>query len=369
MILKNKKKIRIIIGSLNVGGTENQLLKIINYLAKKNWEIELVTLKEKGVLAKYLNKKIKVNNLNIKSSYKLLSLFKIIFNLFKIFKKNSYTLTHFFLPQSYILGMLSSVIANTKCKLIMSRRSLNFYQNKVFFCRTIEKLLHKRVDKILVNSQAIKKQLVNQEGVNKKKIKVIYNGCEIRKHKRLKGSNNFNMVIIANLIPYKNHHILLNSLNLIKEKLPKNWKLYCIGRDDGIKKNLIKLSKKIGIFNKIIWIETLKLEKFLSNCNLGILCSKEEGFPNAILEYFAFKLTVITSDVGGCKEIVKDKKNGLLVPKNNPLKLARAILYLYKNKNIAKKFANEGFKTVKNKFSLKKTIYEHEKEYLKYLRS
>ena len=87
MILKNKKKIRIIIGSLNVGGTENQLLKIINYLAKKNWEIELVTLKEKGVLAKYLNKKIKVNNLNIKSSYKLLSLFKIIFNLFKIFKK------------------------------------------------------------------------------------------------------------------------------------------------------------------------------------------------------------------------------------------------------------------------------------------
>ena len=53
MILKNKKKIRIIIGSLNVGGTENQLLKIINYLAKKNWEIELITLKEKGILAKY----------------------------------------------------------------------------------------------------------------------------------------------------------------------------------------------------------------------------------------------------------------------------------------------------------------------------
>ena len=364
-----KKRIRIIIGSLNVGGTEKQLVQILNGLYKNNWNIEIIVINNKGRLTKLLNKNIKIQCIGSKSFFKILLPIKYIFSLYKIFKKNPQTLTHFFLPQSYILGMLSSVIANTKCKLIMSRRSLNFYQNKVFFYRTIEKLLHKRVDKILVNSQAIKKQLVNQEDVNKKKIKVIYNGCEIRKLKRLKENNNFNMVIIANLIPYKNHHILLNSLNLIKKKLPKNWKLYCIGRDDGIKKNLIKLSKKIGIFNKIIWIETLKLEKILSNCNLGILCSKEEGFPNAILEYFAFKLTVITSDVGGCKEIVKDKKNGLLVPKNNPLKLARAILYLYKNKNIAKKFANEGFKTVKNKFSLKKTIYEHEKEYLKYLRS
>ena len=204
--------------------------------------------------------------------------------------------------------MASSIIANTKCKLIMSRRSLNFYQNKFFFYRTIEKFLHQKINKILVNSEAIKKQLINQEGVSKNKIKIIYNGVEAKNNKKFKKNNNFNIVIIANLIPYKNHHILFNSLNLIKEKLPKNWKIYCIGRDDGIKKNLIKLSKKKGIFNKIIWIETLKLENILSNCNLGILCSKEEGFPNAILEYFAFKLPVITTDVGGCKEIVKNKK-------------------------------------------------------------
>ena len=52
MSLKNKKKIRIIIGSLNTGGTEKQLLKIINNLVKKNWKIELITLKELGILGK-----------------------------------------------------------------------------------------------------------------------------------------------------------------------------------------------------------------------------------------------------------------------------------------------------------------------------
>jgi len=370
MIFKNKKKIRIIIGSLNVGGTEKQLLKIINYLSKKKgWEIELITLEEKGILAKYLNKKININNLNIKAPFKIIKFFEIIFKLFKIFKKNPDTLTHFFLPQSYVLGMISSIIANSKCKLVMSRRSLNFYQKKIIFCRTIEKFLHKKVDKILVNSEIIKKQLINQENVSKNKIKIIYNGIEVKNNNKFKKNNNFNIVIIANLIPYKNHRILFNSLNLIKEKLPKNWRLYCVGRDDGIKQNLIKLSKKLKIFNKIIWIETLKLENILSNCNLGILCSKEEGFPNAILEYFEFKLPVIVTDVGGCKEIVKNKKNGILIPKNDPLKLSKAILYLYKNKNIAKRFSREGFKTIKKEFRLKKTINEHEKEYLKCLKS
>ena len=107
MILKNKKKIRIIIGSLNVGGTEKQLLKIINNLAKRSWEIELITLKELGVLGKHLNKKIKVNNLNAKASFKFVRLFKIIFKLLRIFKKNPHTLTHFFFTSSiYSWGVI-----------------------------------------------------------------------------------------------------------------------------------------------------------------------------------------------------------------------------------------------------------------------
>ena len=67
----------------------------------------------------------------------------------------------------------------------------------------------------MVNSIAIKKQLINQERVSKKKIKIIYNGIEVKNNKKFKKNNNFNIVIIANLIPYKNHHILFNSLSLI----------------------------------------------------------------------------------------------------------------------------------------------------------
>ena len=40
-----KKKLRLIIGSLNVGGTEKQVVKLVNSLTKKGWEIELFTIK------------------------------------------------------------------------------------------------------------------------------------------------------------------------------------------------------------------------------------------------------------------------------------------------------------------------------------
>ena len=370
MILKNKKKIRIMIGTLNVGGTEKQLFKIVNSLAKKNWKIRIITLKEFGTLSRYLNKKIKIESLQLKSNFKIILLFQCIYNLYKIFKEDPHTLTHFFLPQSYIVGMFASILAQAKCKMIMSRRSLNLYQKKFFFIKPIEKLLHKKVDKILVNSIAIKKQLINEEGAEEDKIKVIYNGINIKKHSRVTNQKRFNIVIIANLIPYKCHTTLLKSLNLIKNKLPINWKLYCIGRNDGIKKNLLKMAQKFDIKNNIKWIDKyIDVPKTLSkNCDLGVLSSEEEGLPNAIIEYFAAKLPVVSTNVGGCRELVSNKKNGLLVPRYNFEKLSKAILFISENRNIGKKYGLQGHELIKSKFQLKKTIFEHEKEYLKCLK-
>ena len=363
--MSSKKKIRVIIGSLNVGGTEKQVIQILNGLYKKKWDIELITINDKGKLTKLLNKNIKVKSIASKKIIKILLPIKYIFSLYKIFKKDPKTLTHFFLPQSYILGMIASIIAKTSCKLIMSRRSLNFYQNNYFFCKKIEKFLHKKIDKILVNSLAIKKQLVKEENVKNEKIKLIYNGIKLKNEKKTKKTNSkkFNISIVANLIPYKCHNILFEALNSAKGQLPIKWKLFCIGRNDGIKKNLINLSKKLKIDKNIIWIETLKVDKILQNSDVGVLCSNEEGFPNAILEYFAAKLPVIATNVGGCNEIIKNKKNGLLIPKNNPKELSKAIIFLYKNMNLRKKYSLNGFKRTKEKFNIKRSIIEHENIY------
>ena len=64
------------------------------------------------------------------------------------------------------------------------------------------------------------------------------------------------------------------------------------------------------------------------------------------------------------KEIVKNKKNGILIPKNDEVKLSKAILFLFNNKNIAKKYGLSGFKTIKENFFIKKKVLEYEKIYM-----
>ena len=59
----------------------------------------------------------------------------------------------------------------------MSRRSLNNYQNKFKFIpiKKIESFLHKKIKIILVNSEAVKKNIID-EGASANKTKIIYNG-------------------------------------------------------------------------------------------------------------------------------------------------------------------------------------------------
>ena len=69
-----KKRIRIIIGSLNVGGTEKQLIQILNGLYKNNWNIEIIVINNRGRLTKLLNKNIKIQCIGSKSFLKLSAL-------------------------------------------------------------------------------------------------------------------------------------------------------------------------------------------------------------------------------------------------------------------------------------------------------
>ena len=54
----------------------------------------------------------------------------------------------------------------------------------------------------------------------------------------------------------------------------------------------------------------------------------------------------------------------MLIPKNDKIKLSKAILFFFNNKTIAKKYGLSGFKTIKEKFFIKKKILEYEKIYM-----
>ena len=62
-------------------------------------------------------------------------------------------------------------------------------------------------------------------------------------------------------------------------------------------------------------------------------------------------MPIITTDVPGCREIVKNNFNGILVPVKNSYAIADAIIALLKEPQLIKKMGANGRKIVMNKFN------------------
>jgi glycosyltransferase involved in cell wall biosynthesis len=83
------------------------------------------------------------------------------------------------------------------------------------------------------------------------------------------------------------------------------------------------------------WIESSAIEykgrvtdirPVITNASVFVLPSYSEGTPRSVLEAMAMSRPIITTDVPGCRETVIDGKNGFLVPKQNIILLAEAMV-------------------------------------------
>jgi glycosyltransferase involved in cell wall biosynthesis len=139
------------------------------------------------------------------------------------------------------------------------------------------------------------------------------------------------LIIIANLLPVKNHHLLLAALHIVKQK-KHTFHLDMIGK-------IVDPQYAESVFNQIRSYELEKdisyhgqavnIEPYLSKASIGILCSLYEGLPMSLLEYGMAELGVISTNVGQCSLLLDHK--GWLVEKNNPEKLANALIEALSN--------------------------------------
>lgn len=343
----SRGRILYVIGSLDVGGAERHVSQIAMKLKERGWQTEVFVLSPGGPLTSMLTEVgIPIYGVHLPvwvsrfiSNARLrarVSLILTVAVLVKVLWHRRPAVLHFFLPAAYIIGGLASIFAKTPAR-IMSRRSLNNYQLAHPFFTKIEQFLHPKMTFVCGNSKAVVKQL-EDEGVNAERLRLIYNGIDFTSYNkpfdRTVARANANLpddalvlVLVANLIPYKGHSDLIKALSIIKDLLPKPWVLLCLGRDDGIGANLQAEAKALGIADHIRFIGSRPdVPNFLHLADVGLLCSHEEGFSNAILECMAAGLPMIVTDVGGNAEAVLDEITGYVVPARNPTLLAQALM-------------------------------------------
>jgi glycosyltransferase involved in cell wall biosynthesis len=228
------------------------------------------------------------------------------------------------------------------------------------------------MDAVLGNSLSVTRQLTEEEGVPADRLGLIYNGInsdvfagsEARVALRASlgiGPEALVLCMTANLIPYKGHEDLIDALALAAKRMPEEWRLLLAGHDHGIGESLKNKAERLGLRKNISFLGSrTDIPALLAACDIGILCSHQEGFANAILEGMAARLPMIVTDVGGNSEAVVHGETGIVVPPKDPKRLSDAIIQLAQNQSLRSTYGAAGWQRVTEHFGMKRcvTLYD-----------
>ncbi len=119
----------------------------------------------------------------------------------------------------------------------------------------------------------------------------------------------------------------------------------------------IEKLKNEGIINVLGYQKNIA--KIYAKSHIVCLPSYREGLPKSLAEAAAAGRAVVTSDVPGCRDAIIPNKSGLLVPPKDSEKLAEALNYLIKNKDVRISMGITGRILAEEKFEIKKIIKQH----------
>ena len=119
--------------------------------------------------------------------------------------------------------------------------------------------------------------------------------------------------------------------------------------------------KDIFFFNG--YCENNKLRNLLTKYDVGVMCSKSEGFGLVTVEYMLAGLCVIASNTGANLELISCGETGFLYPLGNIEKLKSIILHIYNNRENAKIIAKNAHKNAELMYTMKKSALDLIKMY------
>lgn len=240
-----------------------------------------------------------------------------------------------------------------------------FGKAKTLLYKIIERRLAKISTGIIAISPIQKEELSSVHGIcSPDKIKVIPLGFDLLKfrenlaEKRAATRQHWNLnedevavAIVGRLAPIKNHGLFLDAVALLAEKGVRA-RYFIVG--DGqekpmIEKRVKELQDQYGLKIELTsWIKDIAT----FNAGMDIIClsSDNEGTPVSLIEAQASGVPVISTDVGGVKDILDEKNTGFVVPKKDPDAFGKKLQLLIENKEIRTKMSQNGWNFVRNKF-------------------
>ncbi len=378
---KERVTIAFFLPSLEPGGTERNVVNLINNIDRKKYRLSLVLGEAGGDFTREVNKGIPIVNLDV--SYTLGLFFKLI----KYFKKEEPDIFVSAFPRINIVAIIARILSGKKTKIVITEHTIfsflpiiakTFWRR--FFARVflpgISKFVYPKADAIICVSNGIADDLLKIIRCSEK-VRVIYNPVTSAKIYKLAKeplshswfSNSKIPVIIAvgRLVKCKDYPNIFRAFSLILQKEPA--RLVILGRGPE-KEKLIQLADKLDLSKNIAFLGFQKNPyKYMKKASVFVLSSLQEGFGNVIIEAMACGTPVVSTNCpAGPDEIIENGKNGILVSVGDYKELAKAIQKVLNSPFLRKKFSDEG-KNRAQDFSIINSVKQYEEVFLKIMSS
>jgi len=380
-ILNSKKKIKILelITLFSIGGATETVVSMAKGLQNLGFEVEIATgphiVSEGSMYETAEDLGIPVFTFkNLRRDINLFVDILIIIQLAWFIRKNKYTVVHTHSSKAGVVGRIAAFLAGVKV-IIHTIHGLPFHryqpslQKKLFIF--VEKISALFCDKIIAVTYTIVDVLVKGNIVPQHKLRVIRSAFSLEEYLKVNvpkeqiqarfGLLKNDIVIgkIARLSKLKGHEYLLSAFAKVAKAVP-NAKLLIVGNGE-LESELKHFVKKERLADKVIFTGLVLPEdipSIINTMDILVHSSLLEGLARVLPQAIMLEKPVISFDLDGAHEVIKNGVNGYLIEPLNIEQLAERIIDLCNNKSKAKSFGKIGKELLKDEFDDRKMVAE-----------
>ena len=310
------------------GGAERVTLTIAKLLDSTSFDIKIAIIgKTEGEIIDFIPKHMEVFHVRINNIWDFTTL-----RLVQLFKKTKPTFVFCSLMHlNTRVISAAKIVQNIK---IIIRNNIGFYRMRADNAFLIKKL-YPYADKIILQTEEMKKEMIDYLKIDKQKLHVIFNPIDTESINRSLfdcqsplDKNYTNYIFVGRIDYSKGLDILIPAFAKLAEK-KTDCRLYIIGKiskTNEYYKRLVNYISDLKLEDKVIWTDfTTNPYQYIKFADCLVLPSRVEGLPNVVLDAMYLKTPVVLTRSVPVIERLVPPSRGIIVDVEDADTLAQAM--------------------------------------------
>ena len=363
------KRVALVLPNFSLGGAERQMVELARAVREQGWQPTLLVFENKGpLLDQVLAEKIPIIDLQaelwhgLKSPRFWTNVLRTMARIRAHCRADRTDVLQSFLYWQNQIALPARLFSRYPRVVVTGRRSMGDFKDGRAHYQWIENLTNPLSDAIVGNSQRVLEDCRRRERLRPAQLHAIPNGVNVARFQSATPADlrrefpalaDCEAIIgtVGNLKTEKRQDIFLRTLAAVRRDHPRTGGVI-VGRDMGEGPALRALAAELGLGDAIQFAgEKPDPASYHRAFDIFLLTSDEEGMPNAVLEAMASARPVVSTDVGGIREIIEDSVSGRVAPINDVPALAAAVGEFCANPTRAAAFGAAALRRMESEYS------------------